>query len=345
MQEFSGDERQFILREIGREGQRALDASRVAIVGMGILGSIASDMLARAGIGVLRVIDRDFLKAGDRTHQGLFRPEDLALRLPKATAAAKRLQEINPEICIEPVIADLGPENVDEVLKDIHLVIDGTDNFETRYLINDFSLSHKIPWIYGGALSTEGMSYVILPGKGPCLRCLFGEGPVFGDKQSCDQWGILAPVGHLIASFQVIEAIKILAGKFDAVERKLWKVDLWSRQFKAISVLHLESMPCEGCKRGKYPWLEKKEGLRLMAWRGRNAVQVSFSPENREKPNLEELISKWGHLREVSRNPYYVRGCGEDFEITVFQCGRTIIQGTEDPGKAKSLYEKYISAL
>lgn len=342
MKDFSRYSRQLILKEIGREGQRRLEESRVAVIGLGALGSVSSNLLARGGVGHISLVDRDYLEIENLQRQVLFDENDLAGNLPKAVAAKARLEKINSEIKIEAVVGDLSADTIEEFLGGVDLVIDGTDNFETRFLINDYCLTRKIPWIYGGALRTEGMSYVILPGEGPCLRCLFGEAPSPADIQTCEQVGILSPVAHVIASFQAIEAIKIMAGHQDAVERNLWKMDLWSREFKSISVDHLRNMPCSGCLGEEFPYLQKNAGTRTVALCGRNAVQV-LTPAGR-KLDLPGLAAKLQGQGEIHFNDYLLRCRAKPYEITVFSNGRAIIKGTEDPAQAKSLYAKYIGA-
>ena len=340
MKDFSRYERQFILKEIGREGQRRLEEACVAVIGLGALGSVSANLLVRAGVGNLILIDRDFLEMNNLQRQVLFDEKDLEENLPKAVAAKRKLAAVNSEINIQAETADLNPDTIDDLLGEADLMIDGTDNFETRFLINDYSLANKVPWIYGGAVRTEGMSYVILPGEGPCLRCLFGEAPAPGSVQTCDQAGILAPVAHLIASFQAVEAIKILAGKKDAVDRKLWKVDLWSRQFQSISVDHLKSSPCTGCKDADYPYLKREIGTRTVTLCGRNAVQIYTS--ERDRLDLNALASKLTGQADVQFNDYLLKFRLKPYEITVFANGRAIVKGTEDAGQAKSLYAKYI---
>lgn len=340
IREFSRYERQYILKEIGREGQAKLDKSHVAIVGIGALGSVSADLLTRAGIGHILLIDRDYLEINNLQRQVLYDEQDLKDHLPKAVVARRKLAQINSEIHIEYQIADVNPGTVGELLKGIDLIVDGTDNFETRFLLNDFALKHHVPWIYGGAIQTEGMSYVILPGEGPCLRCLFGSAPNPEDVQTCDRVGILAPVAHLIASFQAMEAIKILAGKRDDVERKLWKVDLWSRQFKAISVDHLKSKPCDSCRGKDYPYLSRKLETRAVSLCGRNAVQIYREGQN--PVDLKRLAEKLKALGEVRSNDYLLKCRIDSFDLTLFANGRAIIKGTEDAGKAKSLYSQYI---
>lgn len=341
MKEYSRYSRQLVLKEIGREGQRRLEASRAAVIGVGALGSVSANLLVRAGVGYVRLIDRDYIEMDNLQRQVLYDEKDLAENLPKAAAAKRKLEKTNSEVKIEAEVSDVNPSTIHSLLEGIDLVIDGTDNFETRFLINDYCLKNKKPWIYGGAVRTEGMSYVVLPGEGPCLRCLFGHSPDPGAAQTCDQVGILAPVAHLIASFQAIEAIKLLAGHKEAVERNLWKMDLWSRQFKSISVDKFRSEPCGGCKGQEFPYLEKKSGTRVVSLCGRNAVQI-FRQEGAANLDLKGLASRLANQAEVQFNDYLLRCKAAPYEITVFSNGRAIIKGTEDAGQAKSLYAKYI---
>ena len=340
MKEHSRYERQFILKEIGRDGQRLLEKARVAVVGVGALGSVSANLLARAGIGNLLLIDRDFLEINNLQRQVLFDEKDLQENLPKAVAAKRKLEQANSTIRVSAEAMDLNPATVDSLLEDVDLVIDGTDNFETRFLINDYCLKNKIPWVYGGAVRTEGMSYVVLPGEGPCVRCLFGEAPSADAVQTCDQVGILAPVAHLIASFQATEAIKILAGKREAVERQLWKVDLWSRQFHAISVEHLKSAPCTGCAKEEYPYLERGNATRTVTLCGRNAVQIY--QQEKKGIDFKKLATKLEGRADVQFNEFLLMIRHAPYEITVFPNGRAIVKGTEDAGRAKSLYTRYV---
>lgn len=339
MKEFSRYERQWIIKEIGREGQARLERSRVAVIGLGALGSVSSNLLARAGVGNLVLIDRDFVEMQNLQRQ-LYDEREARENLPKAVAAQEKLKQINSEIKIEAEVADMNPETIEGLLKGVHLIIDGTDNFETRFLINDFSLKSRIPWIYGGAVRTEGMSYFVFPHGGPCLRCLFGEPPSAGSEQTCDQVGILAPVAHLIASFQATEAIKYLAGRIQDVEKRLWKVDLWSRRFHSVSTEHLRKTPCSGCRKKEYPYLEKKSSTQTVRLCGRNAVQIYR--KNSDTLDLGMLASRLSGKGEVIFNQYLLRYSTKPYEITVFSNGRVIIKGTEDENKAKSLYAQYI---
>lgn len=340
MDEYSRYDRQMILKEIGRDGQRLLDESRVAILGLGALGSVSSQLLARAGVGHIVLIDRDSLEAGSSAGGAASGETDSDHSIPKAIAMRSRLREVNPEIRVDACVADMNPSNIDELLRGVHLIVDGTDNFETRFLVNDFCLLNRIPWIYGGAIGTEGMSYVILPGKTPCLRCLFGEGSSAGSEQTCDQVGILAPVAHLIASFQATEAIKLLAGKNDRVDRRLWKVDIWDRQFKSFDVGHLKRTPCAGCREREFPYLHGDGAARAVTLCGRNAVQIFQSGER--KLELRHLASRLEGQAQVRVNDYLLHIRVDSCEITVFQNGRAIVKGTEDVSRARRLFTRYV---
>lgn len=350
-----------LLPQIGTEGQRQISASSVAVVGIGALGSVSADLLARAGVGRLRLIDRDFLELQNLQRQVLFDEEDLRANLPKAVAARQKLQKINSEITIEAEPSDLNARNADELLAGMDLLVDGTDNFETRFLINDFCLREKKPWIYGGAVGMGGMAYVVLPGEGPCLRCLFEEAPRPGEFETCDTAGILAPAAHWVASFQVTEALKILAGKKAEADRRLWRFDIWKKEFKPVDVGAAFMTPtegaclparrainraptnrCGGCLRGEYPHLSRGHGSRTAALCGRNAVQVIRDPQGRL--DFQNLAGKLSLLGAVQYNDYLLKASISPFEITVFQNGRAIIQGTDDPAQAKSIYAKYIGA-
>ena len=341
-------DRQTRIPQIGDQGQKKLHQASLAIVGLGALGSVSANLLVRAGIGLVRLIDRDFLEIGNLQRQVLFDEDDLKQNLPKAVAAERKLKKINSEIQIEAEATDLNVETIDELLEGIDLVIDGTDNFETRFLINDYSLRGKIPWIYGGAVGTEALTYVVLPHEGPCLRCLFEEAPRPGEFQTCDVAGILAPVAHWVASFQAMEALKILSGQKQAVDRRLWKADLWKKEFRALEVdsglrgrlSENTSTSCSGCARGEYPYLSRERVSRTVSFCGRNTVQI-FRHE-KSPVNFENLAQKLSSVGSVQYNDYFLKASISPFEITVFPNGRAMIQGTNDASQAKSVYAKYI---
>lgn len=340
MKDFSRYSKQTLLPQIGPKGQEKISNPSIAIVGIGALGSVSANLLARAGVGRIRLIDRDFLELQNLQRQVLYDEDDLKESLPKAVAAKRKLEKINSEINIEAEPSDLNAETIEGLLGGIDLIIDGTDNFETRFLVNDFSLKKRIPWIYGAAVGTEGLTYVILPGQGPCLRCLFEDSPGAGEFKTCDTTGILAPIAHWVASFQAIEALKLMASGPAEVDRRLWKADLWKKEFKSFDVSHLFTGPCSGCQEGEYPYLEKERGSRTVSLCGRNAVQIYQDQKNPiDFQNLAQKLSTFG---AVQYNEYLLKASIDPFEITVFSNGRAIIQGTQDAGQAKSVYSKYI---
>ncbi|MCM8774846.1 MAG: ThiF family adenylyltransferase [Candidatus Omnitrophica bacterium] len=340
MEKFSHYERQCILREIGREGQRRLDESQVAVIGLGTSGLLSAYLLARAGIGDLLLIDRDYAPSHNGRPVEPWDQENLERDLPKAVAAEKKIARANSEIRVHAEIEDLNVRTIDRLLKNTNLIIDGTDNFETRYLFNDYALKKKIPWIYGGAVGMEGMSYVISPGRGPCFRCLFGQAPNLIAVQTCDQAGVAAPVAHLIASFQATEAIKILADRWEIVERQLWKVDVWNRQFQSISVRHLKSSPCSGCRDRDYPYLDPRMSMAAVSLCGRNEVQLD--PQQEKAIDLDILRRNLNGDIQILYNDYFLRLRTGPYEIAVFKNGRILVRGTEDIIQARALCNRYI---
>lgn len=235
MPDHSRYDRQIKVPQIGLKGQEKISASSVAIVGLGALGSVSAQLLARAGVGKLKLIDRDFLEKNNLQRQVLYDEGDLSKNLPKAVLAAEKITRINSEITVTAVPADVNAETIGELLESIDVIVDGTDNFETRYLINDYALKNKTAWIYGGAVQTHGLVYTVLPGEGPCLRCLFPEAVPAYEAQTCDRAGILAPVSHIVASVQAAECLKLLTWQKEAVCRDIVKVDLWRPVFHAVA--------------------------------------------------------------------------------------------------------------
>ena len=328
--------RQIRFSGIGEDGQRLLAQSRVAIVGCGALGSAQAELLARAGVGFLLLIDRDYVEWSNLQRQALFDEKDAEASLPKAAAAAARLKAINSSIEIVPAISDLTAATVDDLLENIHLVMDGTDNFETRYLINDFALCHGIPWIYGAAVGSYGLKMPVVPGKTCCLRCLLPE-PPDGAQETCETAGVLGPITSTIAALQVADALMILTGHAEQLSRKLTIVDVW-----AGDILQLpQPQPradCPACGRREFTYLNGK--LRApISLCGRNAVQIY----DRERHlDLQELSRRLAPLGTVKVNEFALRAQIENFDITVFPDGRAILKGTTDVGVARSLYAKYI---
>lgn len=333
--------RQMRYAPLGASGQRRLLSSRALVVGCGALGSYLASTLARAGVGDLRIVDRDFLELNNLQRQVLYDEDDVAAGLPKAIAAQNRLVKINSAIRVEAVVADLDHANILGLCDGVDCILDGTDNFETRFLLNDAALKLKIPWVYGGCLGAEGQTLTILPGQTPCLRCLMPEPPPPGSSPTCDSAGILATIIGVIASIQAGEAIKILSGHPEAISRTWQIFDLWDNITRQIKLDSLASRAdCPACSGREYPWLSGERGNHFAILCGRNAVQLSFP--GGAAVNLEELERKLKLVGTTSRNRYLVRAAIDGYQITIFQDGRAVIGGTEEIAAARSVYSKYI---
>jgi molybdopterin-synthase adenylyltransferase len=338
--DFSRYVRQMRYPPFGEAGQARLAESAALVCGCGALGSVAANTLVRAGVGRVRIVDRDFVETNNLQRQVLFDERDVAEQLPKAIAAAAKLRKINSEVEVEPVVADVDPSNIERLCEGIDVIVDGTDNFETRFLLNDLAVSKRIPWVYGGCLGAEGQTMTILPGETPCLRCLIEECPLPGTLPTCDTAGILAPIVNVIASIEAIEAIKILSGRRDAVSRQLTVIELWDNGFRQMNVANLrDQVDCPACKRGDFPWLAGRAGSRSAVLCGRNAVQLTH---HRAALSLEGLAEQLEGVGEVRRNAFLLRLKVDQYELTVFPDGRAIIGGTSDPAVAKTIYAKYI---
>jgi adenylyltransferase/sulfurtransferase len=301
---------------------------------------LLANTLVRAGIGLVRIVDRDFVELSNLQRQFLFDEEDVAHELPKAVAAAAKLRKVNSQVRIEPVVADLDHRNIEGICEGIDAIVDGTDNFETRFLVNDLAVRRKIPWVYGGCLGAEGQTMTILPGETPCLRCLVQECPPPGTMPTCDTAGILAPIVGVIASLEAIEAIKILSGHREAISRQLTVVELWDGSIRQVNVASLrEQVDCPTCKRGEFPWLKGRQGSQTAVLCGRNAVQLS---QPGASVSLEQLARQLQGVGEVRRNPFLLRLKVDPYELTIFPDGRAIVGGTSDVATARTLYAKYI---
>jgi adenylyltransferase/sulfurtransferase len=328
--------RQILFQGLGAEGQERLLASKAVIVGCGALGSFHADALARAGVGEITIIDRDYVETSNLQRQWLFDEEDAAQALPKAAAAATKLRRINSGIRVEPRVADLTPENAEELLRPAGVILDGTDNFETRYLINDVAVKYGMPWIYGAAVGSYGVTMPIFPAKTACLACVFPE-PPGGAQPTCDTAGVLNSVTASIAAFQVADAIKILAGRSESVEPRLLTIDVWKNTIRSVGVRSRDP-ECPACGRREFKYLEAAR-RRPVTLCGRNAVQVH---ESRRSLDLGELRTALEPLGTVRANEYALRFLCPPYEMTVFADGRAIIKGTEDVGVARSLYARYV---
>lgn len=331
--------RQILFREIGREGQEKLLASRVLLVGCGALGASHAEMLARAGVGKLRIVDRDFVEFTNLQRQTLFKESDAAERLPKAVAAKERIAEINSEIQVEAIIADVSSSNVESLIKGCDLVIDGTDNFQVRYLLNDACVKNALTWIYGAAVSSYGTTMTIIPGKTPCLRCIFDEMPDAGSSPTCDTAGVIMPIVATVAATQVSEALKIIVGDFDALHGSLMQFDVWANDRQRIR-LGTANPGCKCCGQGTYEFLDAENQEAAAVLCGRDAVQIA--PSKATKMNLERLAANLRNIADVKRNEYLVRFCVDEKEVTVFADGRAIVKGTDDVSIARVLYARYV---
>ncbi len=333
--------RQMRFPGIGTDGQLKLRSARVTLCGCGALGTVLANALVRAGVGHLRLIDRDFIETHNLQRQVLFDEHDVAENLPKAEAAARKLAAINSTVYVEPVVTDVDRTNILELVGDADLILDGTDNFEIRYLINDAAVKLNKPWIYGGCIGSHGQTMTILPGETPCLRCVFEAAPAPGEAATCETAGVLGPIVNIIASYQATEALKILTGRLDRVNRELLYFDIWEntqRRIKIASLLGKVDCPC--CQRRKFEWLEGDLGSHTTSLCGRNAVQVAHRVAGRL--DFEILAAELQKLGAVTFNRFMLKFQIEEYEFTVFPDGRAIIKGTSDIDKARSLYARYI---
>src|SRR5215471_4017335 len=331
--------RQILLNGIGKEGQEKLSRSRVVIIGCGALGSSQAEALARAGVGNLRIVDRDFVEFSNLQRQTMFTESDAVERLPKAIACANRLHEINSDIAVEPEVADVNHSNIERFVSDADVVIDGTDNFATRYLINDACIKHEVNWVYGAAVGSYGVTMTIRPHETPCLRCIFPEAPPAASAPTCDTAGVIMPIISIVASVQVTEALKLLTGKVEDLHGSLMQFDVWRNEWRKISIGR--PMPeCATCGLGDYETLnaEARDFAAVMC--GRHAVQIS--PSNSVHIDLDALRRKLESSGDVKANDYLLRFRTGEYELTIFQDARSIIRGTDDIATARSLYSKYI---
>ncbi len=335
--------RQVLFDGIGEEGQRRIVNSRVVVCGCGALGTVLAETMVRAGVGSVHIIDRDFVEISNLQRQVLFDEDDVKERVPKAIAARDKLRKINSETTIESTIADIDHTNILKFVEGNDLILDGTDNFEIRFLINDASLETGIPWVYAGCIGSHGQTMAIFPNESACLRCLMDDVPEPGMTETCDTAGILGPTVNVIASLQAVSGLKILAGRRDLVSPVLTIVDVWDGTYRNMSVANLkERANCRACDAGEREWLSGQRGSQTTVLCGRNAVQ--FSPPQKSSISFESLNGKLASAGDVTFNSYLLRLTltDPDYDITVFRDGRAIIKGTDDIALAKSLYARYI---
>lgn len=328
--------RQILVRVLGEQGQERLLGSCAVIAGCGGLGTYAADLLCRAGVGRLVLIDRDYVEFSNLQRQSLYDESDAAEGLPKAVAAARRLKAVNSSIQIQPEVADLTADNIARLLAGADVVLDGSDNFETRYLINDYCVKHGIDWIYGGAVATYGTVMAVLPGKTACLKCVYPVAPPDGNV-TCETVGVLNTVPAVVASIQASLALKILAGMREEVAPRITTVDVWTGAIRQVRLPDPDP-ECLACGAREFVHLEAARRAPVTLC-GRNAVQIHETPR---RLNLERMAERLRGVGEVRLNAYVLRFSVPPYEITLFPDGRAIIKGTMDTGVARSLYARYI---
>ena len=365
--------RQILLGDIGQSGQRRLLASHVLIVGCGALGTIIAEALVRAGVGTLSIVDRDTVELTNLQRQVLYDEQDVAQVLPKAEAAKKKLARINSQVVVHGYVDDFRAGNAGRYVQGVDLILDGLDNFETRYLLNDLAVKYARPYVYGGAVGTTGMSFLVLPHpkccaepshspvqwsaeeSTPCLRCVFPEAPPPGTSPTCDTAGVLGAVVTMIAAHQCAQAIKLLTGNLDKVDRSLLSIDVWSNDRRTLDISGARSSDdCPCCVQGDFEYLEGRTGTAVTSLCGRNAVQISPASEESgpKQLDLSAMASKLSPHGSFTPNAYLLHGTfanehganGESIELTLFPDGRAIIKGTDDLGTARSIYAKYVGA-
>ncbi len=335
--------KQMLFREFGEQGQKRMRNSNVLLVGCGALGTVIADSLTRAGVGMLRIVDRDFVDLSNLQRQVLFDERDVANHEPKAIVAARKLNAINSEVAIEPHVADLDHRNILSLCEGIDFILDGTDNFETRFLINDASLETGTPWISGGVLGASGQVMTFVPGKTGCLRCLIDSVPK--QTETCDTAGVLGPAVNIIASLQVIRTLQLIC-KPEQPDPRMTVVDLWEGSFQQIDLTSLsQNGGCSACGKGERVWLQGKRGSQTTVLCGRNAVQIT--PPEQKQIDFDQLSASLELSGEVNSNPFlfwFAPSEKPGIEIHLFKDGRAIIKGTEELAEAKTIYARYLGS-
>jgi molybdopterin-synthase adenylyltransferase len=333
--------RQVLFEGIGEAGQERLLTSKAVIIGCGALGAMQIETLARAGVGRLRIVDRDFVDYSNLQRQVIYDEQDAASQIPKAIAARERVRRINSDIEIEAIVADVNHTNIESLLEETDIVLDGTDNFETRFLINDACVKLSIPWIYGAAVGSYGLTMAVLPGSTPCLRCVFEKAPPPGSSPTCDTAGVILPIISMVAAIQSAEALKILTGNLDRLHGGLIQIDVWQGTHTKLNLSGLmEQADCRCCRHRVFDYLNAGTRQLTTTMCGRNSVQIV--PGTDLKIDLGELAERLRRSGEVSANRFLLRFKASGYEMTIFPDARSIIHGTKDEGVARSLYAKYI---
>jgi adenylyltransferase/sulfurtransferase len=332
--------RQALLPQIGAEGQRRISSARVLLVGCGALGTVIADQLVRAGVGFIRIVDRDVVEMTNLQRQVLFDEEDVRRGLPKAVAAANRLRRVNSMVEIDARVTDVHSGNAEELIG-VDVILDGTDNAETRYLINDVAVKHGVPWVYGACVGTEGRVMAVVPRKGPCLRCVFAEPPGVGELATCDTAGVLGPAAAVVASYQVVAATKVIIGAAAAV-REMVTLDVWSLRSRVVSLADSRREDCPCCGRRRFEFLDRPS-TGSVSLCGRNAVQIR--PSTAARVDLKEMSRRLAAVGEVQRSDYMVRcELREDrsINLSLFPDGRLIVHGTGDVARARTIAARVV---
>lgn len=355
--------RQMLIPGFGEEGQRKLLGSKVLVLGCGALGTVIANLLARAGVGELVIVDRDFIELTNLQRQVLFNEQDVTDAVPKAEAARRKITGINSQITVTAVIDDVNHTNIEKLAEGCDAIVDGVDNFETRFLANDCAVKLGIPYIYGGAVGTVGMTYAVLPhtesGQSawelagvatPCLRCIFEQAPPPGMNPTCETAGVLSPVVSIIASYEVNETLKVLSGNWEAVSPTMLSIDTWLNTVKQFKVNRAYDVgECVCCKKRQFEHLDGKYSSSMTTLCGRNAVQLTQRMDTGGgKLNFEQIADRLQLHGKVTSNKFMLRADiqdnGESYELTLFTDGRAIVKGTKQPSVAKSIYAKYVGA-
>ena len=330
--------RQILFQPIGKAGQEKLLGSKAVIIGCGALGTAHANALVRAGVGTLRIVDRDYVEESNLQRQSLFDESDARESLPKAVAAERKLKQINSEVQTEGVVADVTSRNIEDLVRGFNVILDGTDNFETRYLLNDAAVKLEIPWIYGAVVASSAVTMTVLPGRGPCLACIFPGAPA-GLHETCDTVGVIGPAASWTSAIQVMEALKILLGRERELHGTLFGFDLWHNRTQQVKPKRDPN--CRTCGQKIFTHLDEGEPLPTTLC-GRNAVQIRH--RDSRKLDLGLLKSRLEQFGTVRANNYLLKFSFDTYELTVFADGRAIIKGTQDPAEARGIYAKYISS-
>ncbi|MEA1011698.1 MULTISPECIES: thiazole biosynthesis adenylyltransferase ThiF [Bacillus cereus group] len=331
--------RQELFSPIGEEGQQKIREKHVLIIGAGALGSANAEMFVRAGVGKVTIVDRDYVDWSNLQRQQLYAESDVENNLPKAVAAKKRLEEINSEVRVEARVQDVTAEELEELVINVDVMIDATDNFETRFIVNDIAQKYSIPWIYGACVGSYGLSYTILPSKTPCLSCLLQAIPLGG--ATCDTAGIISPAVSLVVSHQVTEALKLLVEDYESLRDGLVSFDVWKNEYSCMNVQKLRKHNCPSCgENALYPYLNKENTSKTAVLCGRNTVQIR--PPHKEEMDFEQYKKLLNdRVNDLNVNPYLLSFSVEEKKLVAFKDGRVLVHGTKDISEAKTIYHRY----